>query len=87
MTQPRDPKCDKYKITLSKEIYIEKEDFSEIDKQGFFGLSPSQVIGLKYGPIIKFIKYENNIVYTEIVNRDSNKPKTYVNWISKNDSV
>ena len=41
------------KVTLSKVIYIDKTDFKEEEDKDFYGLTPKQEVGIKYGGIIK----------------------------------
>jgi glutaminyl-tRNA synthetase len=50
---PADPTKGTQTYTLTKNVYIEAEDFSETQVDKFFGLTPSQPVCLKYGPIIK----------------------------------
>jgi glutaminyl-tRNA synthetase len=80
------------KISLTKYIYIERSDFSEVDQPEFFKLTPNQEVGLKYGGIIKFVeaKYNPNTnVLSELVCEYSTevKPtKGRIHWISGKDA-
>jgi glutaminyl-tRNA synthetase len=38
---------------LSRNVYIDSEDFSDEHKKGFFGLTPEQPVCLKYGPVVQ----------------------------------
>ena len=63
------PKEGSRKIPFSKEIYIERDDFSENPPKGYFRLTPDQAVRLRYGYIItckEVIKDENGNI-TEII--------------------
>jgi glutaminyl-tRNA synthetase len=63
------PKDGSRKIPFSKEIYIEREDFSENPPKGYFRLTPQQPVRLKHAYIItcKEIKKDENGNITEII--------------------
>ncbi|PSM51312.1 glutaminyl-tRNA synthetase / YqeY domain fusion protein [Campylobacter blaseri] len=42
------------KLTFSKEIYIQKDDFNENPPKGYYRLTPTQSVRLKHGYIISF---------------------------------
>ena len=46
------PKEGSRKVPFSKEIYIEREDFSENPPQGYYRLTPTQSVRLRHGYII-----------------------------------
>jgi len=48
------PKEGSRKIPFSKEIYIDRADFSESPEKGYFRLTPEQPVRLKYAYIITF---------------------------------
>jgi len=48
------PKEGSRKIPFSKEIYIDRADFSESPEKGYFRLTPTQPVRLKYAYIITF---------------------------------
>jgi len=50
---PADPTKGSQIYTLTKNVYIESEDFSAEKKDGFFGVMPDQIVCLRYGPFIK----------------------------------
>ena len=63
------PKEGSRKIPFSKEIYIERDDFSENPPKGYFRLTPDQAVRLRYGYIItckEVIKDKNGNI-TEII--------------------
>jgi len=37
---------------MTEEVYIDNEDFSDVQKAGFYGLTPEQPVCLKYGAVI-----------------------------------
>jgi len=48
------PKEGSRKLPFSKEIYIDRADFSEAPEKGYFRLTPEQSVRLKYAYIISF---------------------------------
>ncbi|MCF6244441.1 MAG: glutamine--tRNA ligase/YqeY domain fusion protein [Sulfurovum sp.] len=48
------PKEGTRKLPFSKEIYIDRADFSETPEKGYFRLTPTQAVRLKYAYIITF---------------------------------
>jgi glutaminyl-tRNA synthetase len=80
------------KVTLSKVIYIDKTDFKEEEDKDFFGLTPKQEVGLKYGGVIKVeeVKKDAKGKITEIIcnyTAESKKTKGRIHWISDKDFV
>ncbi|MCW9027241.1 MAG: glutamine--tRNA ligase/YqeY domain fusion protein [Thiovulaceae bacterium] len=63
------PKEGKRKLPFSKEIYIEREDFSENPPKGYFRLTPDQSVRLKHAYIItcKEVKKDSDGNITEII--------------------
>ncbi|HEY9203422.1 MAG TPA: glutamine--tRNA ligase/YqeY domain fusion protein [Sulfurimonas sp.] len=57
------------KVPFSKEIYIERDDFSQNPPKGYFRLTPEQPVRLKHAYIIKFkeVKKDENGNITEII--------------------
>jgi glutaminyl-tRNA synthetase len=70
--------------TLTKNIYIEKADFSETDDKKHFGLQPNQMVDLLCGPVLKFVSYDSvaNLVKVEAVTT-TEKLKGHLHWVSK----
>ena len=69
VNNPEDESMGKRKISFSKKIYIEKEDFMEDPPRKFFRLSPGNEVRLRYAYIIKctsVIKDENTGEVKEI---------------------
>ena len=80
------------KVTLSKVIYIDKTDFKEEEDKDFYGLTPKQEVGIKYGGIIKVeeIKKDEKGRIIEIIcnyTPESKKTRGRIHWISDKDCV
>lgn len=85
------------KLPFSKEIFIERDDFSENPPKGYFRLTPNQPVRLKHAYIIsceEVIKDENGNI-TEIKakyypesksgnDKSGIKVKSAIQWVSKN---
>jgi len=89
---PKNKELGMRKISLGKTIYIEKTDFRETDDPDFFGLTPNQPSGLKYGGFIllKEIKKDENNNLNELIceySPESKKLKGRIHWISQRDST
>lgn len=78
---------------MSKQVYIDQEDFAEVHSKGFFGLTPEQPVCLKYGPIVKLVEIvkkpsgEVDHVKVEALPDYKEKLKGYIHWVSKDHSV
>ena len=53
INNPEDPGAGTREIPLSREIYIERDDFMEVPQKKFFRLSPGAEVRLRYAYIIK----------------------------------
>ncbi|WP_339044977.1 glutamine--tRNA ligase/YqeY domain fusion protein [Candidatus Zinderia endosymbiont of Aphrophora alni] len=85
------------KFLLTKNIWIEKEDFSENPSKDFFRLSLGNKVRLKYSYIIKCTKIDkdnnNNILAIHCIyypnsninnlNKNKYKVKSNIHWVSK----
>jgi glutaminyl-tRNA synthetase len=49
---PADPSKGTQAYQLTKNVFIDAEDFSETVKDGFFGVMPGQIVCLRYGPFV-----------------------------------
>ncbi len=91
---PDVPKEGSRKLPFSKEIYIDRSDFSENPPKGYFRLTPTQPVRLKYAYIIKCeeIKKDKNGKITEIVakyypdsksgsDKSGIKVKSAIHWV------
>lgn len=50
---PKKPELGKREIHLTKQLYIDRDDFMEIPKKGFFRLAPGAEVRLRYAYIVK----------------------------------
>jgi len=93
------PKNGSRKIVFSKEIYIDRNDFSENPPKGYFRLTPSQPVRLRHGYIIsckEVIKDKNGKIVEIKANYDENsksgsdtsgiKVKSAIQWVNASDS-
>jgi len=91
------PKDGSRKLPFSKHIYIDANDFSQNPPKGYFRLTPTQSVRLKYAYIISFkeaIKDENGEIIELIVtyHKDSKsgqdksgiKVKSAIQWVESN---
>lgn len=77
--------------SVSKEMYIDRCDFSEEHNANFFGLMPGKVTILRYGPSIKVVDVVKNaegkveLVRVEVV--DFVPGSKVIHWISKDRAI
>jgi glutaminyl-tRNA synthetase len=55
VNNPEDPSMGTRKVSFSRELYIEQDDFREEPPKGFFRLSPGREVRLRYAYIVKCI--------------------------------
>ena len=53
VNNPEDPSMGTRKVSFSREIYIEQDDFREEPPKGFFRLSPGREVRLRYAYIVR----------------------------------
>lgn len=53
VNNPEDPSAGMRKVTFSRELYIEREDFKEVPPPKFFRLSPGKEVRLRYAYFVK----------------------------------
>ncbi|PJA99220.1 MAG: glutamine--tRNA ligase [Ignavibacteriales bacterium CG_4_9_14_3_um_filter_30_11] len=101
INNPEDETMGKRKISFSREIFIEKEDFMEEPPKKFFRLSPGNEVRLRYAYIIKCVSVEKdkNTGDVKVINcvydpetksgmpQSSRKVKGTIHWINANDCV
>lgn len=99
INNPEDKSAGTRKITFSKEIYIERDDFMEEPPRKFFRLAPGREVRLRYAYFItcnKVIKDENGKI-TELHctydpaskggnSPDGRKVKSTLHWVNVKDS-
>lgn len=78
---------------MSQEIYIDREDFSDEHKGGFYGLTPEQPVCLKYGFVISLVEIVktpegliDHVKVKALPNFDQ-KLKGYIHWVAKDHAV
>jgi glutaminyl-tRNA synthetase len=93
---PLKPELGKRKIQLSKELWIEREDFMEVPSKGFFRLTPDGMVRLRYGYVVKCTGCEKDaqgnvtVVHCEYLpdtksgtaGADAIKVKGNIHWVS-----
>ena len=98
---PQQKELGKRDVSLSKELWIEREDFSENPPKGYFRLFVGNTVRLRYGYVIKctgFEKDEQGIVRTVFCEyfpdsksgtpgADTYKVKGNIHWVDANNSV
>lgn len=90
---PGFPEKGTIKFPLSNEVYIERSDFCEADTAGFWGLSPSQIVMLRYAVYVKLegvVKTnDGKIDYCKVsvVDKPEAKPKGYLHWVDAKRSI
>ncbi|RMZ79893.1 hypothetical protein DV738_g2948, partial [Chaetothyriales sp. CBS 135597] len=91
---PKDVDMGSHKIPFTKKVYIERDDFREVDSKDFFRLAPGKPVGLLKVtfPIVvtSFEKDEATGLVTEIhakfdkpaEGEKIKKPKAYIQWVA-----
>ncbi|KAH9810298.1 tRNA synthetases class I, catalytic domain-containing protein [Melampsora americana] len=91
---PKVPEMGMIKVPFTREIYIEREDFSLIDSDDFFRLTPTKSVGLFQVPFpikCKSWKVSSStgeveelvcVYENETKITKSNKPKAYIHWVA-----
>ena len=101
VNNPEDPTMGTRKVSFSRELYIEQDDFREEPPKGFFRLSPGREVRLRYAYIIKcekVIKDPSTGTVTELrcsYDRDtksgssqsSRKVKATIHWVSATHAI
>ena len=57
---PLKPELGKRVVPLTKELWIEREDFMEVPSKGFFRLVPDGLVRLRYGYVVKCTGFEKD---------------------------
>ena len=73
------------KVKLSREVYIDANDFREKDSPDYFRLAPNKTVGLYNVPFAlhatSFTKENGRITEVRAVKATDEKPKTYIHWV------
>ncbi|KAH9455091.1 hypothetical protein MJO28_012546 [Puccinia striiformis f. sp. tritici] len=96
---PKVPEMGSVRVPFTNVIYIEREDFSLVDSEDFFRLTPTRPVGLFQVPYpIKCKSWTTDPtsgLVTELIctyENDkpvtkANKPKAYIHWIAHSESL
>ncbi len=93
---PLKPELGKRVVPLTRELWIEREDFMEEPSKGFFRLVPDGLVRLRYGYVVKCTGFEKDsagrvtVVHCEYLpdtksgtpGADSIKVKGNIHWVS-----
>ena len=93
---PLKPELAKRVVSLSRELWIEREDFMEEPSKGFFRMMPDGLVRLRYGYVVKCTGFEKDatgkvtVVHCEYLpdtksgtpGADSIKVKGNIHWVS-----
>jgi glutaminyl-tRNA synthetase len=93
---PLKPELGKRVVPLTKELWIEREDFMETPPKGYFRLTPDGMVRLRYGYVVKCTGFEKDAagnvttVHCEYLpdtksgtpGSDSVKVKGNIHWVS-----
>jgi glutaminyl-tRNA synthetase len=93
---PLKPELGKRVVPLTKELWIEREDFMEVPSKGYFRLTPDGMVRLRYGYVVKCTGCEKDsngnvtVVHCEYLpdtksgtpGSDSVKVKGNIHWVS-----
>ena len=96
VNNPEDPSMGTRKVSISREIYIEQDDFREEPPKGFFRLSPGREVRLRYAYIVRCIGVVKDTETGEIkeihctydpetksgLSQSSRKVKATIHWLS-----
>ena len=98
---PHHPERGVRRFHLGRELWIEREDFSEDPPKGFFRLAPDRMVRLRYGYVVKCTGFDRDAdgrvstVYCEHLpdtrsgtpGADSVKVKGNIHWVSAGEAV
>ena len=93
---PLKPELGKRVVPLTRELWIEREDFMEVPSKGFFRLVPNGLVRLRYGYVVKCTGFEKDaagnvtVVHCEYLpdtksgtpGADAIKVKGNIHWVS-----
>jgi len=86
MNHPKKPEMGAHMMPFDNVVYIEREDFREVDEKGYYGLAPGKEVHLKYGPYItctEVIKDGNgNVVELKAEEIPETKVKGHLHWVA-----
>ena len=88
-------------FNLTRELWIEREDFAEVPPKGFFRLSPDKMVRLRYGYVVRCTGFEKDAdgrvtridceylpeTRSGTPGADSVKVKGNIHWVSVDEAV
>lgn len=101
VNNPEDPTAGTRKISFSREIYIDRDDFREDPPKKYFRLAPGREVRLRYGYFIKCVDVIKDASSGEIVELhctydpatrggyapDGRKVQGTLHWVSNNNAI
>lgn len=96
VNNPEDPTAGSRRVSFSRELWIEREDFQEVPPPKYFRLFPGNSVRLRYGYIVTCTGFEKDNVTGEITAvrctydretrggnaQDNRKVKGTIHWVS-----
>jgi len=101
INNPEDPSAGTRRITFSREIYIDRDDFREEPPKKYFRLAPGREVRLRYGYFIRCVEVTKDPVSGEITELrctydpatrggyapDGRKVQGTLHWVSAHDAI
>jgi glutaminyl-tRNA synthetase len=101
VNNPEDPGAGTRKISFSREIYIDRDDFREEPPKKYFRLAPDREVRLRYGYFIKCVEVVKDPSTGEVLELhctydpstrggyapDGRKVQGTLHWVSTNDAI
>ena len=87
---PQKPEWGKRQVPFSRELWIERDDYTDSPPKGYFRLAPGATVRLRYGYAVKCEGYHNGIVRCTYLpetrsgtpGADAVKVKGNIHWVS-----
>jgi glutaminyl-tRNA synthetase len=87
---PQKPEWGKREVPFSRELWIEREDFTPAPPKGYFRLFPGNEVRLRYGYVVKCTGIDNGVVHCTYYpetrsgtpGADQRKVKGNIHWVS-----
>ena len=87
---PQKPEWGKRQVPFSRELWIERDDYTDAPAKGYFRLAPGAMVRLRYGYVVKCEGWHNGIVRCTYLpetrsgtpGADAVKVKGNIHWVS-----
>jgi glutaminyl-tRNA synthetase len=87
---PQKPDWGKRQVPFSRELWIERDDYTDAPAKGYFRLAPGATVRLRYGYVVKCVGFHNGIVRCTYLpetrsgtpGADAVKVKGNIHWVS-----